>query len=72
MFHYIGFFQYIGIPVPDLVCARGTSPASDEVPAWDLDTGAVNVEGGSRHSPQKEATPRTAEPTAEEGTTFTR
>ena len=53
MFHYIGSLQYTGIPVPDLVGARGTLPANGEVPARERDAGAVNVEGGFRHSPRK-------------------
>ena len=44
---------YIGIPVPNLVGIRGTWPTSGEVPARDRNVGAVNVEGGSQHSPRK-------------------
>ena len=46
IFYYIGSLQYIGIPAPDLVGARGTWSASGEVPERDRDIGAVNVEGG--------------------------
>ena len=49
-----------------LVGARGTWPTSGE------DAGSVNVERGvPAQSPEGEAMPRTAEPTAQGGATFT-